>query len=457
MRPGAVNETMSEDTGLRRVIGGRMLIVFIVGDILGAGIYALVGRLAGYVGGSVWLPLLIGFLVAALTASSYAELVGKYPKAAGAALYTHRAFNVPFVTFIVAFAVMMAGIASAAAAAVAFGGDYLQQFADVPWWLAALGFLAAITTINFIGISESIKVNLVLTLIEVTGLLIVIVVGIVGLAQGTGEPARALDLDTSAKGGVLFGVAGATALGFYALIGFEDSVNLAEECEEPHRTFPRALFAGIAITGIIYLVIAVLAVALVEPAALSTSKAPLLDVVNAAGVDFPPRVFALIALLAICNTALINMIMASRLLYGMANEQIVPGVFARVHKKRGTPWIAILFTVAIAAGLIAIGKQVGILASTCTFLLLLVFGIVNISVLVLRARPVAHPHFRTPTWAPAIGAVASFALASPLAERDAIAYWLALGLVGLGALLWLLNRAISGRRVTALDPEKLSK
>lgn len=442
---------------LRKAISGRMLIVFIVGDILGAGIYALVGRLAGFVGGSVWLPLAIGFAFAALTAGSYAELVGKYPKAAGAALYTHRAFEKPFVTFIVAFAVMMSGIASASAASVAFGGDYLQEFASIPWWVAAAAFLAVITTINFIGISESILVNLILTAIEVAGLVIVIVVGGTALAQGDGEPARALDLDTAAKGGPLFAIAGATALGFYALIGFEDSVNLAEEAEEPHRTFPRALFTGIGITGTIYVTIAFIAVALVEPSALAVSKGPLLDVVNAAGLDFPPKLFALIALFAICNTALINMIMASRLLYGMANEGIVPRVFAKVHERRRTPYVAIGFTVAIAAGLIAVGRDVALLASTCTFLLLIVFGVVNIAVLVLRARPVEHPHYRTPTWRPVVGAVGTLALASPLAEKDTKIYLMAAALVGVGALLWFVQYVLSGRRVTEIDAEKLVK
>jgi APA family basic amino acid/polyamine antiporter len=443
------------EQALHRAIGGRMLVVFIIGDILGAGIYALVGKLAGFVGGAVWLPLAIGFAIAALTACSYAELVGKYPRAAGAALYTHRAFGRPFITFIVAFAVMMSGVASAATAAVAFGGDYLQQLVDIPWWIAAFGFLALVTIVNFIGISESIKVNFVLTMIELLGLVIVLIVGVVGIAKGGGDIGRAVELETS--GGVLFGVAGATALGFYALLGFEDSVNLAEETDEPHRTFPRAMFIGIALTGLLYVAIAIVAVAMMDPVKLAASKAPLLDVVIAAGADFPPSVFALIALFAICNTALINMIMASRLLYGMANEKIVPSVFARVHPKRKTPYVAILFSVAIAASLILVGKDVSILASTCTFLLLLVFGIVNVAVLVLRRKPVEHPHFRAPTWAPVIGVIGTLALATPLADREWKIYALGGGLIAAGAVLWGIQRLIAGKPVGELDPEKLSK
>jgi amino acid transporter len=439
---------------LRRAIGGRMLIVFIVGDILGAGIYALVGKLSGHVGGAVWLPLLVGFSVATLTAASYAELVGKYPRAAGAALYTHRAFGKPFVTFLVAFAVMMSGVASASAAAIAFGGKYLQEFIAAPEMLAAFGFLAMITLVNFIGISESIVVNFILTLVEVAGLVIVLVVGVVGLAQGNGDPARAFALD--APNGALLGIIGATALGFYALIGFEDSVNLAEECEEPSRTFPIALFTGIAITGAIYVAVSFVAVALVEPSLFASSSAPLLEVVEAAGLQFPPKLFAIIALLAIANTALINMIMASRLMYGMANERIVPRVFARVHAKRRTPYVAIVFTVLISMALIASGT-VADLAQTTVLLLLIVFTVVNVAVLVLRKKPVEHRHFRAPTWVAVLGAVSTFVLATPLAGRPLRVYAVAGILVGIGAALWGLNRLISGRPVTEIDPEKLVK
>ncbi|MEJ7598895.1 MAG: APC family permease [Kofleriaceae bacterium] len=389
-----------------------------------------------------------------MTAASYAELVGKYPRAAGAALYTHRAFGKPFITFLVAFAVMMSGVASASAAAIAFGGKYLQEFIAAPEMLAAFGFLAMITLVNFIGISESILVNFILTIVEVAGLVIVLVVGVIGLAQGNGEPSRALELD--APNGALLGIIGATALGFYALIGFEDSVNLAEECEEPSRTFPMALFTGLAITGGIYVAVSFVAVALVEPALFASSSAPLLEVVEAAGIHFPPQLFAIIALLAIANTALINMMMASRLMYGMANERIVPAVFARVHKTRRTPYVSIVFTVLISMALIASGT-VADLAQTTVLLLLVVFTVVNVSVLVLRKKTVAHRHFRTPTWVAVLGAASTFLLATPLAGRPWRVYAVAGILVGVGAALWGLNRLISGKPVTELDPEKLIK
>jgi APA family basic amino acid/polyamine antiporter len=439
---------------LDRAISRRMLIIFIVGDILGAGIYTLVGKISGLIGGAVWLPLLIAFAVASLTAGSYAELVGKYPRAAGAALYTHRAFNKPFFTFMVAFAVMMSGVASASTAALAFGGTYLAEFVAAPQILAGLGFLAAVTFVNFLGVSESVKVNLVLTAVEVTGLLIVITVGTIAIAQGMGDPGRAFTIDAPA--GTLMGALGGTALGFYALIGFEDSVNLAEETESPSTSFPRALFAGLIVTGIIYMAVSVIAVALVEPVTLRASTGPLLEVVKAGGAEFPPWLFALIALLAVGNTALINMMMASRLLYGMANERIVPAAFGKIHAGRRTPYVAIIFTVAISAVLIATGT-VRNLAETTVLLLLVVFAVVNIAVLVVRRRPVDHPHFRTPTWAPVLGATSCLILASPVTGRAPRVYAVAGVLLAIGATLWLINRLVSGRRVTELDAEKLGK
>src|SRR5918997_3435478 len=192
--PGTTAET--EGTPLKRAISPRMLILFIVGDILGAGIYALTGKVAGEVGGAIWVPFLVAFLLAALTATAYAELVGKYPQAAGAALYAHKAFRRPFVTFLVAFAVLMSGITSASAAARAFGGDYLAEFVDLPTVLVALGFVLGLAAINYWGIRESVRINVALTIVEVTGLLIILGIGAVALFSGDGEPSRPLEFDS---------------------------------------------------------------------------------------------------------------------------------------------------------------------------------------------------------------------------------------------------------------------
>jgi amino acid transporter len=439
---------------LKRTIGRRVLLLFVVGDILGAGIYSLTGKVAGEVGGALWLPFLLAFGLAALTATAYAELVAKYPLAAGAALYANRAFNRPFLTFMVAFTVMMSGITSASAAARAFGGDYLAEFVSVPTLIAAYVFLGLVTVVNLVGISESVRVNVVLTLIEATGLLVIIAIGIWSVATGDGEPGRALELDP-ATGWV--GVLGGTSLAFYALLGFEDSVNLAEECREPHRDFPRALFGGLAVAAAIYLAVAFTSTMLVETEVLAGSTGPLLEVVKVAGLSFPPTLFAVIALLAVSNTALINMIMASRLVYGMAAEGIVPRVLGRVHRRRQTPWVAVAFTVAIALTLVSTGDLSG-LADTTVLLLLLVFACVNVSVLVLRrgtaddAAPGggdARPTFRAPTWAPVLGVIASLVLASPLTGREPTEYLRAGILLAIGVVLYLVNRVLVRRQGAA--------
>ncbi|WP_158881795.1 APC family permease [Amycolatopsis anabasis] len=428
-----------EETGepeLKRVMGPKLLMLFVVGDILGASIYTLTGKVAGHVGGALWLPFLIAFFVAFLTAFSYLELVGKYPRAAGAALYVNRAFGIQFLTFIVAFAVMCSGLTSAGVAAQGFSGKYLQEFVHAPSLIVAIVFIAVLALINFRGVNESVKLNVVLTAIELSGLLIVIAIGFFAVLEGRGDPGRLLEFDT--EGGAFFGVTAATALAFYAMVGFEDSVNMAEECKNPVKIFPKAMLGGIVICGIIYLLVALASSLLLPVDKLSSTTAPLLDVVKTGAPGFPPLLFSGIALFAVINSALINMLMASRLVYGMANENIIPKQFATVHPFRRTPWIAIVFTSLLAVGLVS-ALKIESLGGTTSLLLLTVFALVNISVLVLRREKVEHKHFRAPTWVPILGAISCAFFASPVTGRDPKEYAYAGTLLGIGVALWLLN------------------
>ncbi|MFD8064726.1 APC family permease [Streptomyces parvulus] len=437
----------ADDTPLKRAIGPKLLILFVIGDILGTGIYATTGQVAGKVGGALWLPFVIGFVVAILTAASYVELVGKYPKAAGAALYTQKAFQVPFLTFIVAFMVMCSGLSSASAAARAFSGDYLSEFTDFfPPTLIAILFILALAALNLRGVSESVKTNVVLTLVELAGLFVILAVGAWAVLTGDGEPSRLGEFQAGGSGYALVtSVLGATALGFFAFVGFEDSVNMAEETVDPARTFPRAIFIGVTVTGTIYVLVALISSLLVDYRVLEDSSGPLLEVVKAGGLDFPPKLFALIALFAVTNSALINIMMASRLCYGMANERILPRALGRVLPRRRTPVVGIVFVSLLAIGLVSTGEIAG-LGDTTAFLLLCVFAVVNIAVLVLRRDPVEHRHFRTPTVLPVLGAIASLALASPLADRPADVYIRAGVLVAVGIGLWVLNKTVMKAR-----------
>ncbi|KAF4409101.1 MULTISPECIES: APC family permease [Streptomyces] len=431
---------------LKRAIGPKLLILFVIGDILGTGIYATTGKVAGKIGGALWLPFLIGFVVALLTAASYVELVGKYPKAAGAALYTQKAFKVPFLTFIVAFMVMCSGLSSASAAARAFSGDYLGEFVNVSPTLVAVLFVLALAALNLRGVSESVKTNVVLTLVELTGLLVILCIGAVAVFAGDGEPARLTEIQADGTGFALMtGILGATALGFFAFVGFEDSVNMAEETKDPVRTFPKALFIGVGVTGTIYVLVALISSLLVDNQVLAESSGPLLEVVKAGGVDFPPKLFAVIALFAVTNSALINIMMASRLCYGMANERILPRAMGRVLPRRRTPVVGIVFTALLAVGLVSTGEIEG-LGDTTSFLLLCVFAVVNVAVLVLRKDRVAHRHFRTPTALPVLGAITAVILASPLADRAADVYIRAGVLLLLGIGLWAVNKLVMRAR-----------
>lgn len=428
---------------LKRAIGPKLLMLFVIGDILGTGIYATTGKVAGKVGGALWLPFAIGFVVAVLTAASYVELVGKYPKAAGAALYTQKAFKVPFLTFIVAFMVMCSGLSSASAAARAFSGDYFQEFTDaVPATLLAILFIVALAALALRGVSESVKTNVVLTTVELTGLAVVLGIGAWAVLNGDGEPSRLGDLEASGTGYALFtGVLGATALAFFAFVGFEDSVNMAEETRDPVRAFPRAIFIGVGVTGTIYVLVALVSSLLVDHRTLESSSGPLLEVVKAGGVYFPPKLFALIALFAVTNSALINIMMASRLCYGLANEKVLPRVMGKVLPERRTPVTGILFVTLLAIGLVSTGEIEG-LGDTTAFLLLCVFAVVNVAVLVLRKDRVEHKHFRVPTALPVLGAITSLVLASPLAERAADVYIRAGVLLAIGVLLWGVNKLV---------------
>jgi len=446
--------------GLKKVMGPKLLLFFVVGDILGTTVYSLTGKVAGKVGGALWIPFVVAFVVAFLTACSYLELVGKYPKAGGAPLYAHRAFGIHFVTFLIAFAVMCSGITSASSAAQAFSGDYLEEIfpgLGPVSVVVALLFLIVLALVNFRGVGESVKMNVVLTCVELSGLVIVIAFGAYALLAGSHDPAvqpdpsrlSRFDSDSSP----LLAITSATALAFFAMVGFEDSVNMAEETRDPAKTFPRALLLGLSITAGIYLVIALITSTLVPTDELAQSSAPLLLVVKAAAPWFPPVLFSVIALFAVTNTALINMLMASRLVYGMSNERIIPSVFGKVHRGRRTPWVAILFTSVLAVVLVSF-LDIEDLGSTTSLLLLVVFAVVNIAVLVLRREKVEHEHFRAPTWVPALGALLCVFFASPLSGRPLDEYLIAGLLLLIGVVFWGVNRLLVGK--VDFDPESLS-
>jgi APA family basic amino acid/polyamine antiporter len=347
--------------------------------------------------------------------------------------------------------VMCSGVASAATLATAFGGDYLSEFVTLPKMVVAAAFIGFLALVNFRGIKESVQLNLGLTAIELTGLALVVVIGAAFLFDGGGDPARAFEF--KAGEAVPLAILSGASLAFFALIGFEDSVNVAEETKEPSRVFPTALFTGLAIALGVYILVTLVAGMAVPTDDLAASDGPLLEVVQLGPLAMNTKVFSAIALFALANGALINMIMASRLIYGMAQQGIVPTPMGRVHGERRTPWVAIIFVAALALVLCALGDLES-LADTTVLLLLAVFVTVNIAVLVLRRDPVEHTHWHAPTVLPVLGAVACAGLIVQKAFDDAIIFAYAGGLIALGVVLCLISRALTGPN-HELDPAKL--
>jgi len=292
---------------------------------------------------------------------------------------------------------------------------------------------------------------------------IIIGVGVYAVFGGKGEPGRLTEINT-ADNNWLLAITAATSLAFFAMVGFEDSVNMAEETRDPARVFPKALLSGLATAAVIYVLVALTSSLLIAASDLSAAgSGALLEVINVGAPGFPRWVFEWIGVFAVINSALINMLMASRLLYGMANERILPKIFGTVHPFRRTPWVSILVTSAIAAVLVATAGADGVskLGGTTALLLLCVFAVVNVAVLVLRRETVNHRHFHAPTWAPIAAGILCVWLAFPvLSGRPASDYVIALILVGVGILLWIVNWLYlrsRGEQVKEFDPQALKE
>jgi len=438
----STNETTTQPaaSGVKRDISGKMLYLFILGDVLGAGIYALVGQIAGEVGGVTWAPMLVALALALLTAASYAELVTKYPHAGGSAVFAERAYKKPVVSFLVGYCMLAAGIVSASGLALAFAGDYLATFIDVPPVLGAVVFLAAIAALNARGIKESVRANLVMTMIETTGLVLVVVAVSVMLSGGRGDLGRAVQFEDSTA--PVVAIFGAALLAYYSFVGFETSANVIEEVKDPTRVYPKALFGALLTAGVLYVLVGTAASVALPADELADSTGPLLSVIEATATGIPSWLFSAIALVAVANGALLTMIMSSRLAYGMGKQGLIPSAFSRILPQRGTPWVAIVVTTVLAMVLTATGS-IATLAETVVLLLLFVFLSTNVAVLVLRRDRTDAPHFRAWTVLPVLGAASCILL---LTQQSA-EVWLRGGIIiAVGVVLYVVMTLVRRRR-----------
>jgi amino acid transporter len=392
---------------LRRTLGAFAITVYAVGDILGAGIYALVGKVVGEAGSGASLSFVVSAIVAFLTGLTYAELSSRFPYAGGAASYCRRAFAPPLVAFAIGFLVLASGISSAATISLAMVG-YLEPFISVPPLAGSLGLLALLSWLNLRGIEESSRVNLVLTAIELCGLMFILAAG---LWYAGGLPAA--EIATRAAPEVEWSaVLNGATLAFFAYIGFEDTANVAEEVRDASRVLPRAILTAIAFSAVLYTSITLVALIAVPHDVLAGSGAPLLEVLKAANVHLPGNTFSLIALVAICNTGLLNLIMASRLMFGMSRDGLLPAVLGRVHAVRRTPAVAVLTAFGLAVAFMLSGG-VEVLAKTTSLLLLIVFTVLHAGLLRLKRQDshVTPGVFTTWQWTPIVGMALSLGLA----------------------------------------------
>ena len=388
---------------LHRSIGPVQLALYGLGSMLGAGIYGLIGKAAGEVGNAVWLAFAVALVAALLTALSYASLGSRYPRAAGAAYVTERAFGLPLLSFVVGLALVCSGLTSVATQSRVFAANLAVLFnlESIPLWWLALGFLLVLAGIVFRGIRESMWVNVLCTLVEASGLILVVAVGLSywGSVDLLEMPPAAVD-----QGEWLILMQGAV-LTFFAFIGFEDTLNVAEECRDPQRTIPLGLILAMSMAAVLYIAIAVTAVSVVPWQELAAAPGPITEVVRRAAPLIPPIVFTGITLFAVANTALVNYVTASRLIYGMAHQGLLPLRFGDVHAERRTPHIAILALFLVAMPLALFGT-IAELAAATVLLLLLVFAVVNAALFVLKRRPgEKHGYFEIPLAVPALGAL----------------------------------------------------
>jgi amino acid transporter len=394
---------------LHRHIGLLALVAYGVGDILGAGIYGLVGKAAGQAGYAVWLTFLASMVAAGLTGLSYASLGSRYPRAAGASYITFRAFGNRFLSWCTGLAVMASGLTSMATASRVFAGYLAAWLPGVPPLVLATGFALLLALIVFRGIRESMVANGICTAIELAGLLTVIAVGLPWIG-GVDYFDATTPANLSGDITLTF-ILGGAVLTFYSFVGFEDMLNVSEEVKNPRRTIPIALLLALAIACTIYMLICIIAVSVIPPTELAASPQPLVDVVHKAAPSFPTGLFSVIALFAVANTALLNFVMGSRLAYGMAVQGLLPRFLTAVHPGRQTPHRAIVAVLCIFIALILSG-DISVLARSTSVLLLGCFFVVNLSLIVLQRRETFPDSFEVPVIVPAGGAIICLAMLS---------------------------------------------
>jgi basic amino acid/polyamine antiporter, APA family len=393
-----VTEPAGDNARLNRTLGLPLVTLYGLGNILGAGIYVLVGKVAGFAGSSTTLAFLIAMVTAAVTALSYMELAGRYPVSASVSVYLHRAFGKRWLSTAIGLTMVGGGVASAAALAQGFAG-YLNSFVAVPTIAGSLGLLVVLGAVSIKGIGESATMAALLTGLEVLGLVLVIWFGRNAFAHI--DVGRLLAIDPAVG---VAGVFTGAFLAFYAFIGFEDMVNVAEEAKRPSRTMPLAILFALLASTVLYLLVVVVSTTLVSPAELAASEAPLTLVFERSGASHGV-LLSVIGMVAAMNGVIVQIIMGSRILYGLAKEGWIHGRFARVHGSFQTPVRATLVVIAAMIIGTALLPLVS-LAQLTSLLVLIIFTLVNASLIVIKRRHRNHRgYIDVPAAIPYLGVV----------------------------------------------------
>ena len=390
---------------LRRRLSLPLLVLYGTGITIGAGIYVLIGAVAGHAGSYAPWSFLLAAIVMALTVASYAELSTRFPVSAGEAVYVRAAFQSRLFSKLVGLLTIAIGVVSSSAVALGSAG-YIQQFVDLPQSVIVVIVIAVLGAVAAWGILESVLLASVFTLIEAGGLVVVIVAGIRADLPIAAALVNWPPFEASALSGVAFG----GLLAFFAFIGFEDLANIVEEAKVPHRDIPRAMVLTLVISTILYVLVAGVAISAVSVEELSSSPAPLSLVFRKIAGASPATISA-VAIVATLNTILAQMTMAARVIFGMARDGDLPKTLARVNPLRGTPLRA---TALIAASTIPLALifDLAWLAESTSLATLVVFALVNLALLRLRYRGTrsAGPHVRVPIWLPAAGLATCLAM-----------------------------------------------
>lgn len=411
---------------------------------MGAGIYVLIGKIVGVAGNGAWLAFLVAAIAALPTGLSYAELASRYPRSAGEAVFVERAFGRPALSFLVGYLIVASGVASTAAVSHGFASYFTHLFglSESLHGVVVVAFLAALTALNHRGIEESTWVNVLCTVTSVTALVVLVIAGV--SRWGSVDLLDVTPVEGTAAAPSLL-VLGGAALAFYAYIGFEDICNVAEEVAAPVTTIPRAILLALGLTTALYLLVGITAVNAVPAAELAASGVPLVLVSDSLVPALPRGWLELVALFATTNTALFNLIMASRVLYGMARQGTVPAFFAFVHEKRKSPSWGVLSAFVLAGGF-ALTGVLKVLAEATNTIILCAFFAVNLSLLVIKLRRVASDephHFAVPIAVPAVGLVITAYMAAQFSPG---AYARAAGLIAVGVLLYLFQAVLRRSR-----------